>query len=311
MSQFYAVVQAHSSIQWCWFRIMQRDGVLCSLQCNHLQSAITQKVDLTTGHLVKLETRHPNCTHSLSNVTHGDCHWLPQELAPYKSQHSSVEDMTGITWLWTIPQVHLSNPVSSHRRWVSTKLLERLFEPEAPTCVPSLHPSCWFILCLKDLSTWRYEAPSPPVPDRQHLSCTGEFTSTVHVVVWVLHSFTVCRFVFLTPFLSLFFLILVSLSLPDSLHRTQTTNSGEMLRLVKAKIKNSKNCQAKGSCVIAIEKCLKFFFFFLPISRFKFSWRLRSPLFRLCHKPPCLEVTVWSWYDKPSLSAHREGIYPQ
>lgn len=71
--------------------------------------------------------------------------------------------------------------------------------------------------------------------------------------------------VFLTPFLSLFCLILVSLSLPDSLHRTQTTNSGEMLRLVKAKIKNSKNCQPKGSCVIAIEQCrkiLKVFFFF-------------------------------------------------
>lgn len=74
-----------------------------SRQCNQTESAITQKVDLTTGHLVKLKTRHLHCTYSLGNITPIDCDWLSAELEPYKRQSYSVED--------TINWHHLSSVV--------------------------------------------------------------------------------------------------------------------------------------------------------------------------------------------------------
>lgn len=63
-----------------------------SKQCNQAESAITQKVDLTTGHLVKLKTRHLHCTYSLGDITSIDCDWLSGELASYKRQSDSVGD---------------------------------------------------------------------------------------------------------------------------------------------------------------------------------------------------------------------------
>lgn len=73
-------------------RSRQSEGVLYSRQCNQTESAITQKVDLTTGHLVKLKTRHLYCTYSLGYCTYSlgyvitDCDWLSGQLAPYKIQ---------------------------------------------------------------------------------------------------------------------------------------------------------------------------------------------------------------------------------
>lgn len=84
-------------------RSKQGGGVHRSRQCNQTESAITQKVDLTTGHLVKLKTRHLHCTYSLGNITPIDCDWLSAELEPYKRQSYSVED--------TINWHHLSSVV--------------------------------------------------------------------------------------------------------------------------------------------------------------------------------------------------------
>lgn len=54
-------------------------------------TAITQKVDLTTGHLVKLTTRHLNCTQSLGNTTPIPRDCLLGEKAAYKYQRNSAE----------------------------------------------------------------------------------------------------------------------------------------------------------------------------------------------------------------------------
>ncbi|KAE8300197.1 hypothetical protein D5F01_LYC00333 [Larimichthys crocea] len=87
----------------------QSEGVHCSRQCNQAESAITQKVDLTTGHLVKLKTRHLHCTYSLGNITPISCDWLSGELAPYKRQSDSVEDT--IDWHHLLHRHPSSSPV--------------------------------------------------------------------------------------------------------------------------------------------------------------------------------------------------------
>lgn len=87
----------------------QSEGVRCSRQCNQAESAITQKVDLTTGHLVKLKTRHLHCTYSLGNITPINCDWLSGELAPYKRQSDSVEDT--IDWHHLLHRHPSSSPV--------------------------------------------------------------------------------------------------------------------------------------------------------------------------------------------------------
>ena len=83
---------------WCkWRRSEQQcQGVLCFRQCNQTESAITQKVDLTTGHLVKLKTRHLHLLieqQSLPSTGIGS----PANWHRIKGQRNSVEDTTGIT----------------------------------------------------------------------------------------------------------------------------------------------------------------------------------------------------------------------
>lgn len=56
----------------------------CSRQCNQAKCAITHKVDLTTGHLAKLKTRHLHRTHSLRSITPIRPDWLLGELELYK-----------------------------------------------------------------------------------------------------------------------------------------------------------------------------------------------------------------------------------
>lgn len=56
----------------------------CSRQCNQAKCAITHKVDLTTGHLAKLKTRHLHQTHSLRSITPIRPDWLLGELELYK-----------------------------------------------------------------------------------------------------------------------------------------------------------------------------------------------------------------------------------
>lgn len=56
----------------------------CSRQCNQAKCAITHRVDLTSGHLVKLKTRHLRRTRSLPSITPIAPDWLRGELQPYK-----------------------------------------------------------------------------------------------------------------------------------------------------------------------------------------------------------------------------------
>lgn len=72
-------------------RTKHSEGVRRSRRCNQTQSAITQKVDLTTGHLLKLKTRHLHCTYSLGNMTPINCDWLSGELVPYKRPDIAVD----------------------------------------------------------------------------------------------------------------------------------------------------------------------------------------------------------------------------
>lgn len=67
-------------------------GVDSTRRCNQTKPAITHKVDLTTGHLVNLKTRHLHCTYSLGNITPIKCDWLLGELLPYKRPTNSKKD---------------------------------------------------------------------------------------------------------------------------------------------------------------------------------------------------------------------------
>lgn len=90
--------------------------VHCSRQCNQTEPAITQKVDLTTGHLLKLKTRHLHCTYSLGNITPIGSDWLSGELVPYKRWSFSVVD----TIDWRHPPISTIHHSSSTvvLRWV-------------------------------------------------------------------------------------------------------------------------------------------------------------------------------------------------
>lgn len=106
-------------------RSKQSEGVRCSKQCNQTEAAITPKVDLTTGHLVKLKTRHLDCTYSLGNITPIDGDWLSRELAPYKRQNDSVEDT--INWHHLQHQHSSSSPVVLLSQKVSYEELQQRF----------------------------------------------------------------------------------------------------------------------------------------------------------------------------------------
>lgn len=56
----------------------------CSRQCNQAKCAITHRVDLTSGHLVKLKTRHLCRTRSLLSITPSAPDWLRGDLRLYK-----------------------------------------------------------------------------------------------------------------------------------------------------------------------------------------------------------------------------------
>lgn len=103
----------------------QREGVHYSRQCNQAEAAITQKVDLTTGHLVKLKTRHLHCTYSLANITPINCDWLSGELVPYKRQSNSVADT--VDWHHLLHRHPSSSPVVFPSQKVSYEELQHKF----------------------------------------------------------------------------------------------------------------------------------------------------------------------------------------
>lgn len=109
----------------------QSEGLHCSRQCNLTESAIIQKVDLTTGHLVKLETRHLCCTYLFSNITATHCDWLPGELGHYKSplQSQLRTPSTGITsssHSITLFSVRLSQKVRNEKLYWAFKFKRNL-----------------------------------------------------------------------------------------------------------------------------------------------------------------------------------------
>lgn len=103
----------------------QSEGVHRSKQCNQTESAITPKVDLTTGHLVKPKTRHLDCTYSLGNITPIVCDWFSGELVPYKRQSDSVEDT--INWHHLLHWHSSSSPVVLLLQKVSYEELQKKF----------------------------------------------------------------------------------------------------------------------------------------------------------------------------------------
>lgn len=109
----------------CQTRNKQSEGVHCSRQCNQAKSAITHKVDLTTGHLVKLKTRHLHCTYSLGNITPIKYDWLLGELALFKRPTNSVEDT--IDWHRFQHQHSASSPVVFSSQKVSYAELQSKF----------------------------------------------------------------------------------------------------------------------------------------------------------------------------------------
>lgn len=62
--------------QCCVRSERSRVKVYRTRQCNQTWSAITHKVHLTTGHLVKLKTRHLCHTYSLGHITPCKSYWL-------------------------------------------------------------------------------------------------------------------------------------------------------------------------------------------------------------------------------------------
>lgn len=68
----------------CQMSDKQSEGAHCSRQCNQTKSVITHKLDLTTGHFVKLKTRHLRCTYSLGVITTIKCDWLLGKPMLYK-----------------------------------------------------------------------------------------------------------------------------------------------------------------------------------------------------------------------------------
>lgn len=80
------MLRAETLIPQCRRRTSERVNVCtrCSRQCNQAKCAITHKVDLTTGHLAKLKTRHLLRTRSLRSITPIRPDWLLGELELYK-----------------------------------------------------------------------------------------------------------------------------------------------------------------------------------------------------------------------------------
>lgn len=77
----------------------------CSRQCNQAKCAITHRVDLTSGHLVKLKTRHLRRTRSLPSITPVAPDWPRGELRPYKCSGEP---------LWEAPTPHSASYIHSH-----------------------------------------------------------------------------------------------------------------------------------------------------------------------------------------------------
>lgn len=108
----------------CQMSNKQREGVHYSRQCNQTKSVITHKLDLTTGHLVKLKTRRLQCTYSLGNITTIKCDWLLGKPVLYKRLTNSVVD--AFDW-HHFQQLSPSFPAVFSSQQVSFKEVQRKF----------------------------------------------------------------------------------------------------------------------------------------------------------------------------------------
>lgn len=111
----------------------------CSRQCNQAKCAITHRVDLTSGHLVKLKTRHLCRTRSLQSITPIAPDWLRGELQPYKCYGEP---------LWEAWTSHSAFHINSQHP------LHRCFHHRRSVPAERSGTSCLSYLPLTAISSW-------------------------------------------------------------------------------------------------------------------------------------------------------------
>lgn len=121
-----------------------------SRQCNQAKCAITHRVDLTSGHLVKLKTRHLCCTRSLLSITPSAADWLRGDLRLHKCPGEPQ---------WEAQTSHSTFDTHGH------------------------HPLRWCLITEGQLSVFRTSRNTcrnetghlVPLPGERSLSCAGEY----------------------------------------------------------------------------------------------------------------------------------------
>lgn len=134
-------VQTQPLIPQCGLTETNGAGVMCasrcSRQCNQAKCAITHRVDLTSGHFVKLKTRHLCRTRSLLSITPSAPDWLRDDLRLHKcSGEPQWEAQTSHSNL----HIHDHHPLrwcSHHRRSVPVEVRHWLLFFSPSTAVSS------------------------------------------------------------------------------------------------------------------------------------------------------------------------------
>lgn len=123
-------MQTQPLIPQCGWTKTNGTGALCatrcSRQCNQAKCAITHRVDLTSGHLAKLKTRHLCRTRSLLSITPSAPDWLRGDLRLFKCSSEPQREAQTSQSAFDVHGHHLFCWYSHHRRSVPAQVRHKL-----------------------------------------------------------------------------------------------------------------------------------------------------------------------------------------